>query len=160
MTIPVVWVSYRKETPARFYWDQGMIEGLFSHELWRPVGTHDFEHLTSLEGLEGAVVVFPAPSQVDYVDRLQNDLQKLKWVVLILTSDEEGVFPANQLSHHPNMRLWVMYPRKNRYPETPACWEPVSRQLPVSICEKAAVRPTAVVTIGSSQVRLRTSAAS
>ena len=54
MTVPVVWLSYKSETPARGYWDQAMVEALFSHDLWRPVGAHEFEHLTSLDGLEGA----------------------------------------------------------------------------------------------------------
>lgn len=90
---------------------------MFSHELWRPVGAHEFEHLTSLEGLQGAVVVFPARSQVEYADRLQSDLQKLQWVVLMVVGDEEAVFPIEKISH-PNLRLWIMSPRKNRnYPE-------------------------------------------
>ena len=51
-----------------------MLEALFSHDLWRPVGAHEFEHLTSLEGLDGAVIVFPARSQVEFVDQLSADI--------------------------------------------------------------------------------------
>ena len=46
MTVPVVWLSYGKRRRHGAIWDQGMLEGLFSHELWRPVGAHEFEHLT------------------------------------------------------------------------------------------------------------------
>jgi hypothetical protein len=116
VTVPVVWLSYSEKTPARGYWDTSLLEGLFSHEVWRPFGAHEFEHLTSLEGLEGAVVVFPARSQVEFAGRLQADLQKLKWVVAMLVGDEQASFPFERLTH-PNMRLWVMSPRKNRkYP--------------------------------------------
>src|SRR3954469_25452903 len=94
MKVPVVWLSYSASTPARGYWDQGMMEALFSHDLWRPAGAHEFQHLESLEGLDGAVVVFPAPAQAEHVDRLNADIAKLKWLVLILTSDEEGKFHA------------------------------------------------------------------
>src|SRR6478752_5223008 len=115
--IPVVWLNYRPDVEARGFWDEGLLECLFSHELWRPVGAHEFEHLTSLEGLESAIVVFPARSQVEYVDRLQSDLQKLTAVVLMIVGDEEGSFPWDEITH-PNMRLWIMSPRKNRnYPQ-------------------------------------------
>ena len=114
--IPVVWLSYSDQTPARGYWDQGQLEALFSHELWRPVGAHEFKHLYSLDGLDGAIIVLPARSQFEFVDRLQRDIERLKWVVLMLVGDEEQVFPSHELSH-PNMRLWVMSPRKGRnYP--------------------------------------------
>ena len=46
---------------------------------------------------------------------------RLHWtearVVLILAGDEEARFPWQKITH-PNMRLWIMSPRKNRnYPE-------------------------------------------
>lgn len=116
MNIPVVWLSYDKETPARGYWDQGMIEALFAHDLWRPVGAHTYRHILSLpekvEGaINGAVVVFPARAQVDYVDRLNADLKALDWVILVLTGDEEASFRFDKIDH-PNMKVWAMSPRK------------------------------------------------
>jgi hypothetical protein len=115
--IPVVWLSYDEKTISRGFWDQAMLEALFSHELWRPVGAHDFKHLDSLDGLDGAVIVLPARSQVDYVDQLNVDIARLEWLVLILTGDEEAIFPFEKLNHN-NAKLWVMSPRKNReYPE-------------------------------------------
>lgn len=117
MTTPIVWLSYNPDIPPRGYWDMGMIEAMFAHETWRPVGAHEFRHMTSLEGLEGAIIVFPARAQVEYADRLQRDIQHLKWVIVMLTGDEEAKFPFYKL-RHPNMRLWVMSPRKHRaYPE-------------------------------------------
>lgn len=116
-TLPVVWLSYKDGTPGRGYWDMGMLEAMFAHELWRPVGAHKFRHLLSTEGLDGAIIVFPARAQVEFVDRLNEDIAKLKWVVLILTGDEEATFPFEQLNHA-NAKLWVMSPRKGRdYPK-------------------------------------------
>jgi hypothetical protein len=73
-----------------------------------------------LVGLDGAVIVLPARSQVNYVDQRNADIAQLKWLVLILTGDEEAVFPFEKLNHD-NAKLWVMSPRKHReYPEDPA----------------------------------------
>lgn len=110
--IPVVWLSYKEEIPARGYWDQGMVEDLLNNRIWRT--GYEFTHLTGLDGLEGAVVVFPARAQVESVDRLNEELSKLKWAVLLLTGDEEALFPVEQITH-PNIRIWVMSPRPGRH---------------------------------------------
>lgn len=112
MTIPIVWLSYRDDTPGRGYWDMGMLEGLFSGDLWHAVGKADYRHLKTLDGItDGAIIVFPARAQVDYVDRLNADIKKLRWVIIMVTGDEEASFPFDKLKH-PNMKLWVMSPRR------------------------------------------------
>lgn len=131
--IPVVWLSYDEKIPARGYWDQGMLEALFANELWSPVGGYIYTHHESLAGLDGAIVVFPTRAQIAYVERLNNNLAALKWVVLILTGDEEASFPIEKL-RHPNMRLWVMSPRQDRaYPKSTRFlgtgWPPQARFL-------------------------------
>lgn len=112
-TIPVVWLHYdAPASPARGYWDQGVIEQLLSNRMWRT--GYDFDHTEDLaEVAGGAVIVMPARAQVAYVKRLNEDLARLDWVVLILTGDEEASFPAEQVSH-PNLRMWVMSPRPGR----------------------------------------------
>jgi len=110
--IPVVWLSLNPTTPGRGYWDQGMLESLFSHELWDAPHLPEFTHTESLEGItDGAIIVFPARAQVHYIDQLNELIKPLNWVILMLTGDEEAVFPFEKLSH-PNMKLWVMSPRR------------------------------------------------
>lgn len=126
MIVPVVWVSYRQPTIAsRFYWDQGLLERILDRRAWRPVGAIDFSHHDGFEelpaGAEGAVVVVPAQHHhlADEVERLNRDIERLSWVVLILTGDEHSLFPWEQL-RHPAMRLWVMTPRPRLHEHCPA----------------------------------------
>lgn len=112
MEINVVWQSYYSDVPARGYWDMGMLDDLFSRELWSPVCGHSFVHrigFSELPGADGAVVVLPARRQIDVAERLNADIAKLKWVVLIIMGDEESSFPVSTLQH-PNMKLWLMTP--------------------------------------------------
>ena len=107
MVVPVVWLSYREEIPSRGYWDDALFEDYFSGQLWGTEEQYAFEHRFDLLNLDGAVIVFPGRAQVDYIDQLNKDISCLKWVVLIITGDEEGLFPIDKIEH-PNMELWVM----------------------------------------------------
>lgn len=107
--IPVVYLSYRPDTPANDYWDQALLYALLRGEIW-DMGLK-FEVRDSLEGLGGAVIVFPARAQVDCIDELNADLSQLEWVLVMLTGDEESVFPVEKIKHG-NCRVWVMSPRK------------------------------------------------
>lgn len=114
-TINVVWLHYdAPASPARGYWDQGMIEHLLSNRMWAT--GFDFAHTEDVADVPdgaGAVIVMPARAQVAHVDRLNDDIERLAWVLLLLTGDEEASFPAERVAH-PNMRLWVMSPRPGR----------------------------------------------
>lgn len=104
--IPVVWVDYpaKGKNINRGYWDQGLLELTFQRSL------HAFEHHEGFIDADGAVVVVPAGYHADDVDRLNADLARYTWALVILTSDERSVFPWRKLDH-PNMALWVMTPR-------------------------------------------------
>jgi hypothetical protein len=117
VTVPVVWVSYRKPSIiSRGYWDQGLLERILDRRAWRPPAALEYSHHDGFAELpadaDGAVVVVPAQHHhlEDEVARLNADLAELHWVVLVLTGDECSLFPWRRLEH-PNMRLWVMTPR-------------------------------------------------
>lgn len=116
MKVPIIWLSYKENTPPRGYWDHGIIEDLFSGKLWRPAGyNYEFEHHENvIPDSNGAVIVFPARAQTDMVDRLNADMARFKWVVLMLTGDEESQFPVEQIKH-PNIYIYVMSPREGRH---------------------------------------------
>lgn len=115
MKIPVVFLSLNPDTPARGYWDMGMLEDVFANKMWKPATSYEFEVVDSLEAVqEGAVIVFPARAQVDYLKELNALLKPLKWVVLLLTGDEEASFPVEKVNH-PNIKIWVMSPRPDRH---------------------------------------------
>lgn len=136
MDVDVVWLSLHRETPARGYWDQAIVEHLLAGR-WRapcrPAFTHH-EAIGTLPGLDsrGAVVVVPARHHAGHAPHLDRELAALPWVLLILTGDEEGVFPVERLTH-PHMRAWVQTPQPSHtYPPgtrwlpngpTPAAYE-------------------------------------
>lgn len=125
----VIWLSYHKpEAIARGYWDQGLLEDLLKRG--------NFKHHTDFpaEPPDGAVVIINGrmhPTDDD-IDKLNADLAKLRWVVLLETGDEEAVFPFEKVKH-PLLRTWVMLPRMNRHNDVsfkmPNGYRPDTREL-------------------------------
>lgn len=117
--VNVVWLTYHETQPAYLYHDQGLLHNLFLRRTWLPANASTFIYRFGMEELppdaEGAVVVFPARFNQEqrHLVQLQADIDKLKWVVLIISSDEETTFDWQAIKH-PNMRLWVSTPRANQ----------------------------------------------
>ncbi len=111
MEIPIVWKSYNPDSPSKGYWDMGLIEDLFKYKTG-----YTFTDYFDFGDLEGAVVVIPARSNVNYVNDINADLARLKWAVVMLTGDEDALFPYQKLDH-PNMKLYVMSPREDLDPK-------------------------------------------
>lgn len=122
MNIPVVFYSPNPERPARGYWDMGMLEDIFSGKMWQPATDYKFITFqdwdlfenSNLTSAEGAIVVIPARDQQSYVAEINKRLAGLKWVVLMLTGDEEATFPIEKIEHK-NMQVWVMSPRPDMH---------------------------------------------
>lgn len=118
--IDVVWFSEEVGTIQRGYWDQGFLEAFFDRTLWRPPAPLEFAHHMSFRELpadmeqDGAVVVVAGRWNVPHVERLQKGLDGLGWAVLVVTGDEEGVFPTEELEH-PNLAVWVQTPRPSKH---------------------------------------------
>lgn len=117
MNVDVVWLTYNPGSIARGYWDQGLIEDLFAGRLWptngAPVeyvhrdGLDEFRSAYDGRALPGAIVVVPARHNLANVDDLNRDLAALPWVLLMLTGDEEALFPWAKLDH-PRSAVWAM----------------------------------------------------
>lgn len=131
-TIPVIWWDSHITC-----WDQAMVDAVLTGRSW-PTG-YEFEHhihirmgeytdsnrpeMSELTG--GAVVVIPARHHVDDVDAVNTLLAPLPWCLVVLTSDEERVFPVEKLDH-PNMAIWVQTPAVEDRPDWvfPVGWPP------------------------------------
>jgi hypothetical protein len=121
MTIPVLWHSFNPDSPNKGYWDQGLIEDLLNNKMWKPADGFNFIHLdkgfvdhwleTPDYSQEGAIMVIPARSNAAYIDEINRYIAKFEWLVLMLTGDEENIFPIDKLSH-PKMKVYVMSPRE------------------------------------------------
>ena len=116
--IPVLWLSYRDQTPAKGYWDQGLLMKLFSGGVWKSANGFSFKEYFSFADLPlgGAIIVLPASvhNTLEYIDKLNEDMKCLQWVLLILGEDEGGVFRV-ELVNHPNIKIWVMNPRVGKH---------------------------------------------
>ena len=120
--INVVWLNHNEGSPNRGYWSYGWLEEVLrppSSDLW---DTHVFYQHDSVQTVEegcGAIVVVPAEYNADHVAKINSDLATLPWVVLVLASDERGLFPVEDLAPHPALKLWVMTPHfdTHSYPE-------------------------------------------
>lgn len=115
-SVPVIWLTYREGvTPNRGYWDDAILESLFSRRMWRPSCAFTLTHVENCGEVcpdDGAIVVLPARhhATAEYVDRLNADMARLPWVILMLIGDEESAFPVH-LVQHPNIRIWQMMAR-------------------------------------------------
>jgi hypothetical protein len=96
----VIWLSLNPELKPRGMWDQTLLEFIFKYA----------EHHTEIhEDLESAIVIIPGAYQQHLVNEINAELAKLKSCKVIITSDEENLFPIDDLSH-PDMKIYATYP--------------------------------------------------
>lgn len=107
----VVWEDYSSpRSNKRERADTTIVEDTFLRTRINFLHYDRFESLS--KDHDGAVVVLNAASNAGYVARLQEDLIKLRWVVLMLVGDEDSLFPSSQIyGKHSNMRVWLQMPR-------------------------------------------------
>jgi hypothetical protein len=133
-TVPVLWFTSNPDVQARGYWDQTMLDDALSGHLWRPPRPFSFEHFEApfpaRATTSGAVVVVPGRMENGDHSAVQELIDRLPWCLVIITSDEEGTFPVERLTHS-NMRVWVQTPTERAmevadftFPEgyTPHAW--------------------------------------
>lgn len=102
--INVIYYTAKLDTiPAHSYWDQALITDI----LQRPV-------FKNMQAPNGAVIVLPGAYQGEYIKKINDMLAGFEWVVLLITSDEESKFPVEKIKH-PNIKIWVQYPKKGRH---------------------------------------------
>ena len=114
---PVVWLNLKasSSTIARLFWDQAMLESLFAGSLARLPARMSFDHRFDVPTSGGAIVVVPARHHAHLASEINEQVSHLDWLLLILTGDEESVFPMNQITHH-NMKVWAQTPHSSRTP--------------------------------------------
>lgn len=119
----VVWVGYHQpEMIARNYWDQAMLEEMFAKG--------NYEHHINFDDTKainestevpaekvGAVVIVNGRTHTEDAAWITEDMAHLRWVLFIITGDEEALFPWRDI-HHPLMRVWVQLPRMNEHNDT------------------------------------------
>ena len=134
MNVPVIWINYNPDRPAGPdpYWDNAIVDWLLS-EAWVPgMPTFTFHRsFDEVEASEGVVVVTPGHYGSEGIARLNEAIEVHPWALIIITSDEEGAFPAWEIEH-PNVRVWKQHPstRVKWWPDValPLGWRPGTRE--------------------------------
>jgi hypothetical protein len=79
---------------------------------------YDCVHYGGLDGMpeniDGAVVVVHGGREIGHLNRLNSDIEPLKWVLLIFEGDEENSFPVESVQH-PNKKIWVQEPLPGKH---------------------------------------------
>ena len=95
----IYYLSLKTETPCRDYWDYGILELL----------DYLSEEVRELPKAEMAIVVVPARHHAGLEVEINDELKKIKTVVLFLMGDEEATFDVSKIEHT-NINIWVQNP--------------------------------------------------
>lgn len=106
--IPLIWLSF--DGPGRISWDQDIIDIIAPPSEYH----HMNPYAPTSTDADVAVVVVPARYNVDHVPEINTFISKFEAVVVILTSDEESLFPWWRLQHR-SMKIWVQTPRPDAH---------------------------------------------
>jgi hypothetical protein len=109
----VIWLSLDENVPPNTYWDMTLLK-----ELLKECNNH-----YEVGNLKEAIVVIPGQKQAHLINEINAELSKLDKCKVIISSDEENLFPIDQLSH-PNMELFAQY-YNTKYSEMPIRWLPI-----------------------------------
>lgn len=110
MKIPVVWYEGQ-----RGYWDHTLLIDTFGHVNAHPAFSYEYEHFMEVpDDLVGGVLVVSARGLADKVAEVQATIDRFSWVLLVLMSDEENVFPWRNLKLPPRSQVWIQNPRPGR----------------------------------------------
>lgn len=105
--IPVIWHS--QEDGRGRYNCTAMVNDLFDN--------YDCEHFPgwkTMPDVDGAVIIVHGGREPGRLDKLNMDIERLRWVLLIFLGDEEASFPA-ELVEHPNKICWVQEPLPGKH---------------------------------------------
>lgn len=107
----IYYLSLDQNIPKKGYWDTYYLEKILSEQ----------QEVTTLEGIDEAIVVIPGANQGQYIDEINKKLSTLKKCTVIITSDEENKFPIDKLEHE-NITIFATYPHKT---EKKVRWLPI-----------------------------------
>lgn len=110
----VFYLSLKKDTPANGFWDYGLLNDLFEGTLGFTDTKFDCKEVSRLYPVKEAIVVIPARSHFELIDKINRELKKVDKAQLFLMGDEEHVFPVEQIDH-PQIKIWVQNPMPGRH---------------------------------------------
>lgn len=97
--------------------DQSMIGDLIENLVWKPVNHLKTRYVESFDKSKSEDIILVLPGAYHKVEDINREIKRFKSVLVIIVSDENNLFPVNELKH-PHMKLWVQTPKTNAtYPK-------------------------------------------
>jgi hypothetical protein len=123
--VNVEYLNFNPDAPAQGYWGMHMLSKMLESIAPNTVVSNcpelpgrftDSEVAKSMD--RSAIVVVPGEQNAEFVEQVNAHISRYVAVVLIITGDEQNLFPVHEIKH-PNIRIWVMSPNvKIDYPPT------------------------------------------
>jgi len=96
--------------------DQMMVGDLIENLIWKPINHFETRYIHSFEEAQTEDIILVLPGAYHKVEDINREIARFKSVLIFLTSDENNIFPVEELKHG-NMKLWIQTPRVGReYP--------------------------------------------
>ena len=95
--------SIKEEDCAADKWDYGLLKEIFDKN------NIEQTRVVELPNTKKAFVVIPGPQNIGHEQKINQELKKIKKVVLFITGDEEGLFDIKTIKHK-NIDIWIQYP--------------------------------------------------
>ena len=103
ITIPFKHLNFNTNAPNSGYWDQ--------HFLSEILSSPPYIEILDDSACHHCIVIVPGRQNVDYVENINSYInEKFGKVLVIITGDEESIFPVNELNHL-DMKIWLQTPK-------------------------------------------------
>jgi hypothetical protein len=127
----VRWLSLNRDSPPRgAHWDQTLLEDLLGDEGWQTGVRYEHDDCACGRHFDryGGIVVVPGQHNAEIkatredvgmldaaefrfptASRIADVIEQMDWALVIVTSDEEGLFPLSMLPEGPRYEVWTQY---------------------------------------------------
>ena len=90
-----IYKSFEKNEPANGYWDQRLIGDILNDLNIEP----EILEFDNEECLNSGILIISGRQNAKRINEINKYIQKMDWVLLIVTGDEENIFPINEVKH-------------------------------------------------------------
>lgn len=109
--IDIYYLNYNTEAPCSGYWDMTMLNDIFESIYEYNFNIKDVRSVPKESDF--CIIILPGRSQIDYVEKLNEDIKSKKGVLLFITGDEEALYPVENIRHN-NIKIYTMsYEKEN-----------------------------------------------
>lgn len=99
--IKFIYKTYHPKNASHLFGEQYFLHSLLKDKV---------EFVDSLDGLDGAIISIRGCDNLAYIPKLNEEISRLKWCLIIVTGNENSTDFYRAIKH-PNCRIWVQTPK-------------------------------------------------